>query len=72
MQYERRPERPVHYLGVSRCIPAIEQSVLRGHFKSKTKKPSANLNEKNLGNYILEKAEWRHHLKIDRPALRLR
>lgn len=49
MQYERRPERPVHYLGVSRCIPAIEQNVLRGHFKSKMKKPSANLNEKNLG-----------------------
>lgn len=32
MHYERRPERPVHYLGVVRSIPAIEQSALRSHF----------------------------------------
>lgn len=32
MRYERRPSRPVHYLGVIRCVPAIEVSALRGHF----------------------------------------
>lgn len=34
MHYERRYERPVHYLGLIRTIPAIEQSVLRTHFKN--------------------------------------
>lgn len=32
MHYERRPARPVHYFGISRAVPAIEQSVLRSHF----------------------------------------
>jgi len=32
MHYDRRPKRPVHYLGVSRCVPAIEKSVLRYYF----------------------------------------
>lgn len=32
MHYERRPARAVHYLGISRTLPAIEQSVLRHHF----------------------------------------
>ena len=32
MRYERRPSRPVHYFGISRAVPAIEQSVLRSHF----------------------------------------
>lgn len=32
MRYERRPARPVHYFGISRAVPAIEQSVLRSHF----------------------------------------
>jgi ABC-type branched-subunit amino acid transport system ATPase component len=32
MRYERRPPRPVHYFGISRAVPAIEQSVLRSHF----------------------------------------
>jgi len=34
MHYERRPERPVHYLGMIRIVPPIEQNVLRIHFKS--------------------------------------
>ncbi len=34
MHYERRPERPVHYLGVVRSIPAVEQNVLRSRFKA--------------------------------------
>jgi energy-coupling factor transporter ATP-binding protein EcfA2 len=34
MHYERRPQRPVHYLGIKRNVPAIEQNVLRLHFKS--------------------------------------
>lgn len=33
MHYERRPARAVHYLGVSRALPAIEQNVLRSHFR---------------------------------------
>jgi hypothetical protein len=33
MRYETRPERPVHYFGVSRILPAVETSVLRGHFR---------------------------------------
>ncbi|HLO98302.1 MAG TPA: AAA family ATPase, partial [Fimbriimonas sp.] len=32
MHYERRPIRAVHYLGIGRCVPAIEQNVLRTHF----------------------------------------
>lgn len=32
MHYERRPARAVHYLGISRTLPAIEQNVLRHHF----------------------------------------
>jgi len=34
MRYERRPKRPVHHLGAFRAIPAIEQNVLRSHFRS--------------------------------------
>jgi hypothetical protein len=37
MHYQRRPKRPVHYLGVIRCAPAIEQSALRAHFGGKLK-----------------------------------
>ena len=33
MKYETRPKRPVHYLGASRVLPAIERNVLRGHFR---------------------------------------
>jgi energy-coupling factor transporter ATP-binding protein EcfA2 len=36
MRYERRPIRPVHYLGLNRIVPAIEQSTLRHHFGSIT------------------------------------
>lgn len=32
MRYERRPERPVHYVGVVRGVPAVEQRVLRTYF----------------------------------------
>lgn len=35
MHYERRPAHVTQYLGVSRAIPAIEQSVLRSHFPSR-------------------------------------
>jgi hypothetical protein len=37
MRYERRPQRPVHYLGILRSVPAIEQNVLRFHFGGKWK-----------------------------------
>jgi hypothetical protein len=37
MSYERRPPRPVHYLGIRRSLPAIQQSVLRSHFGGKGK-----------------------------------
>ncbi len=33
MKYETRPQRPVHYFGASRILPAIEKNVLRGHFR---------------------------------------
>ncbi|MGE5587566.1 MAG: ATP-dependent nuclease [Clostridia bacterium] len=37
MHYERRPVRPTYYLGMQRCIPAIEQRVLRSHFGGQRK-----------------------------------
>jgi predicted HTH domain antitoxin len=37
MRYERRHRRSVHYLGVRRRLPAIEQNVLRFHFGGKWK-----------------------------------
>ena len=46
MHYERRYQRPVHYLGLIRTIPAIEQNVLRSHFKNqKIKRQKKLLNE---------------------------
>jgi predicted ATPase len=33
MHYERRPTRPVFYVGERRILPAIEHSVLRHHFR---------------------------------------
>jgi hypothetical protein len=46
MRYERRPQRPVHYFGLSRCVPAIENSTLRSHFGNSPKKNKTNtLNE---------------------------
>lgn len=35
MHYNIRPERPVHFLGLSRATHPIEQRVLRNHFKQK-------------------------------------
>lgn len=32
MRYERRPPRPVEFLGISRAIPSIELPALRNHF----------------------------------------
>jgi predicted ATPase len=32
MRYERRPKRPVEFLGLSRAVPAIELPTLRKHF----------------------------------------
>lgn len=32
MRYERRPSRPVEFLGLSRAVPAIELPTLRNHF----------------------------------------
>lgn len=37
MRYDSRPVRPVHYLGASRIIPAVEMSVLKYHFKGGAK-----------------------------------
>ncbi|MDX2469308.1 MAG: AAA family ATPase [SAR324 cluster bacterium] len=52
MHYERRPSRAVHYLGISRTLPAIEQSVLRSHFTAKKRPQGVPLNDqfrKRLG-----------------------
>lgn len=43
MKYERRPRRPVHYIGISRAVPAIERRALRGHFPSSGDAPSDHL-----------------------------
>jgi energy-coupling factor transporter ATP-binding protein EcfA2 len=32
MSYDRRPSRPVHFIGIARTVPAIERRVLRHHF----------------------------------------
>lgn len=45
MRYERRPARPVHYFGISRAIPAIEQSVLRSHFGTHHRSRSTQLTD---------------------------
>ena len=46
MHYDRRPRRPVNYLGAIRSIPAIELPVLRSHFGGKKKIESTEpLNE---------------------------
>lgn len=37
MHYERRQIRPVHYLGISRTLPAIEQSILKFRFSPRKK-----------------------------------
>ncbi|MBE3575650.1 MAG: ATP-binding protein [Firmicutes bacterium] len=37
MHYERRPKRPVYYLGLHRCVPPIERPVLRKYFSSQRK-----------------------------------
>lgn len=49
MRYERRPARPVHYFGISRAIPAIEQSVLRSHFGAHHRTRSTQLSEEAVG-----------------------
>jgi len=33
MHYDRRPKRPVHFVGMMRAVPAFEYPALRGHFK---------------------------------------
>lgn len=46
MRYERRPKKPVTYLGISRCVPAIEQLTLRSKFvNSRPHEPTANLDD---------------------------
>lgn len=42
MRYDRRPGRPVHYIGVARSVPAVEQNVLRIHFGRYTGLATAN------------------------------
>ena len=37
MRYERRPKRDVVFLGISRCVPAIEQLTLRSRFRKPTR-----------------------------------
>jgi len=56
MHYDRRPERPVHFVGITRAIPAIEQSTLRRFFGYRTRSQHATpLNDVSLGylNYIM-------------------
>ncbi|MCO5173095.1 MAG: ATP-binding protein [Trueperaceae bacterium] len=49
MRYERRPGKYVSYLGISRCVPAIEQRTLRNKFSgSRVVKPTANLDQEYI------------------------
>ena len=41
MHYERRPKNHSEYIGISRCVPAFEQSVLRQHFSSSSTETKA-------------------------------
>jgi energy-coupling factor transporter ATP-binding protein EcfA2 len=43
MRYERRPARPVEFLGLSRAVPAIELSTLRNQFGVTARSVSAPL-----------------------------
>lgn len=45
MHYERRPSKPVQYVGVARSIPAAEQRVLRSHFGFGTRARRSSLTE---------------------------
>jgi hypothetical protein len=45
MRYERRPSRPVEFLGLSRAVPAIELPTLRNQFGVTATPSSAPLNE---------------------------
>ncbi len=51
MHYERRPARPVYFLGMGRCLPAVDQRVLRSYFP-----PRASARELPLD------SEFRAHL----------
>lgn len=54
MRYERRPNRPCHYIGVSRCVPSIEKSVLKSYFGSNhAAPPQTELNDEYKG-YLAE------------------
>ena len=56
MHYERRPVRPTYYLGMQRCIPAIEQRVLRSYFggqrKADLSKPLDSTSLGHLGHIL--------------------
>lgn len=41
MHYKTRPTRPVYYVGAMRCVPAVEQRVLRSHFNTQTQPTKA-------------------------------
>ncbi len=45
MRYERRPARPVEFLGLSRAVPAIELPTLRNHFALATNPQVAQLTQ---------------------------
>jgi energy-coupling factor transporter ATP-binding protein EcfA2 len=49
MRYERRPARPVEFLGLSRAVPAIELPSLRNHFGLATASRVAPLTEDARG-----------------------
>jgi len=58
MHYDRRPERPVHFVGITRALPAIEQSTLRRFFGHRARGQQVmSLNSVSLGylNYIMNR-----------------
>ncbi len=52
MHYERRPSKPVHFIGISRCIPAFEQSALRSHFGSNKRQQQPQTVNNSAKKYI--------------------
>lgn len=55
MRYDSRPERPVHYVGASRIVPAVELSVLRQHFRGGVRFSSTRARVEQLNSEFKDK-----------------
>jgi len=75
MKYARRPKRPVHYLGAIRVLPAIEQRVLRSHFRGNQRyRTSCQLNDnfrKHLSDIMGRRYDGADVVSSDLHSIRL-